>query len=365
MLLPFTSASNNVEIVLKTGLGNKGKMEPVIKTLWWEKGKLYIIDQSLLPDREKIVELKNVRDVWSAIHNLSIRGAPAIGCVAAYGIALSAVKARVKRPSDFIRIIEKDIEYLATSRPTAYNLFFALERMARVLKISGNASVEQLRELIIKEANAIYGEDLECCYRIGVNGASLIKNGMNVLTHCNAGGLATSGLGTALSVFFVAKDQGKRFHVFADETRPILQGARLTAWELKKTGIPYTLICDSMAGYLMKQGKINLIITGADRIAKNGDTANKIGTYSLAVLANYHKIDFYIAAPFSTFDPKIKTGSEIPVEERDADEVRTVRGVRISPKDAPVYNPAFDVTPARLIRGFITERGIIYKHKKF
>lgn len=334
-------------------------MKPVIKTLWWERGRLWIIDQRVLPDREKTVELKNVKEVWSAIRNLSIRGAPAIGCAAAYGIALSAVNAKIKNSAEFKRNVERDIKYLATSRPTAYNLFFALDRMAEALKASGKSSAEELKKKLVAEADAIYREDLECCYKIGINGAPLINNGMNVLTHCNAGALATSGFGTALSVFFAAKNEGKKFHVFVDETRPVLQGARLTAWELKKTGIPYTLICDNMAGYLMKQGRIDLVITGADRIAKNGDTANKIGTYSLAVLAKHHRVDFYIAAPYSTFDPKIKTGRGIPVEERDADEVRKIRGVRLSPADAPVYNPAFDVTPAGLIRGFITERGII------
>ena len=334
-------------------------MKAVIRTLGWERGRLWVIDQRLLPDKEKTVELKNVREVWSAIRNLSIRGAPAIGCVAAYGIALSAVKAKTKEPALFRKTVERDIKYLATSRPTAYNLFFALGRMEKVLKESGKASIEELRRKLIAEAEGIYREDLECCYKIGVNGASLIKNGMNVLTHCNAGGLATSGFGTALSVFFAAKKKGKKFHVFVDETRPVLQGARLTAWELKKAGIRYTLICDNMAGYLMKQGRIDLVITGADRIAANGDTANKIGTYSLAVLAKYHRIDFYVAAPYSTFDPRIKTGKEIPVEERDADEVREIRGVRLSPEDAPVYNPAFDVTPAGLIKGFVTENGII------
>lgn len=334
-------------------------MRPVIKTLWWDRGNLWIIDQRLLPEREKNLALRNVQEVWSAIHNMAIRGAPAIGCVAAYGIALSAMNAKTKNPAEFRKNIEDDIKYLATSRPTAYNLFFVLDRMKKVLEESADIPVENLRKRIIAEADAIYREDLECCYKIGLNGASLIKNGMNILTHCNAGGLATSGLGTALSAFFVAKKERKRFHVFVDETRPVLQGARLTAWELKRTGIPYTLICDNMAGYLMRQGKIDLVITGADRIAVNGDTANKIGTYSLAVLAEYHKIDFYIAAPCSTFDPKIKTGREIPIEERDAGEVRTIKGIGISPADAPVYNPAFDITPAGLIRGFITENGII------
>lgn len=336
-------------------------VKPIIKTLWWENGRLYIIDQRKLPEEEKILELKNIKEVWNSIRNLSIRGAPAIGCVAAYGIALSALKARTKDIEKFIKIIKGDIEYLRTSRPTAYNLFFALSRMEDVLKEMAGRTVEELKDRLLEEAERIYREDLECCYKIGKNGARLIKEGMSILTHCNAGGLATGGYGTALAVFFTAKKQGKKFHIFVDETRPVLQGARLTAWELKKAGIPYTLICDNMAGYLMKQGRIDMVITGADRIARNGDTANKIGTYSIAVLAKYHRIDFYIAAPFSTFDFSIKDGRSIPVEERDGDEVRKIKGRLISPPDAPVYNPAFDITPANLIKGFITENGIIKK----
>ena len=336
------------------------KMRPVIKTVWWEKNKLYIIDQRALPGREKIIELKSVRDVWSAIRNLSIRGAPAIGCVAAYGIALSALNTGTSDRGNFIKRISRDIKHLGTARPTAYNLFFALERMEKVLKDTDNISIGKLKKRLVEEADAIYQEDLRCSYKIGVNGAALIRNGMNILTHCNAGALATSGLGTALSIFFVAKNRGRKFRVFVDETRPVLQGARLTAWELRKAGIPYTLICDNMTGYLMQQGRIDMVVTGADRIAANGDTANKIGTYSLAVLAHHHKIDFYVAAPFSTFDLSIRNGKRIVVEERDADEVRRIRGVWISPKDSPVYNPAFDVTPARLVKGFITENGIMY-----
>ena len=334
-------------------------IKPIIKTLWWENGRLYIIDQRVLPLEEKILELKNIRDVWESIRNLSIRGAPAIGCVAAYGIALSALKTRTKMKDEFVKVIKGDIEYLKTARPTAYNLFFALSRMESILKEMGCRTVKELKDRLLEEAERIYREDLECCYKIGVNGSQLIKDGMNILTHCNAGGLATSGYGTALSVFFVAKKRKKKFHIFVDETRPILQGARLTAWELKKAGIPYTLICDNMAGYLMSQGRIDMVITGADRIAKNGDTANKIGTYSLAVLARYHKIDFYIAAPFSTFDFSIKNGRSIPVEQRDGDEVRKIKGMLIAPSDSPIYNPAFDITPAHLIKGFITENGII------
>ena len=336
-------------------------VKPVIKTLWWKSGRLYIIDQRELPEEEKIRELKSIRDVWESIRNLSIRGAPAIGCVAAYGIALSALKAETKDREEFIKIVKGDIEYLKTSRPTAYNLFFALSRMETVLKEMAGRTVKELKDALLEEAERIYREDLECCYKIGKNGAHLVKEGMNILTHCNAGGLATSGYGTALAVFFTAKKQGKKFHIFVDETRPVLQGARLTAWELKKAGIPYTLICDNMAGYLMSQGRIDMVVTGADRIARNGDTANKIGTYSIAVLAKYHRIDFYIAAPFSTFDFSIKDGRSIPVEERDAEEVRKINGRLIAPFDAAVYNLAFDITPAYLIKGFITENGIIKK----
>lgn len=337
----------------------KEMIKPIIKTLWWEKERLYIIDQRQLPDTEKIIELKNTRDVWKAIRNLSIRGAPAIGCVAAYGAALSSLKIKTKDKKRFTETVNKDIGYLQTARPTAYNLFYTLARMKKILEDSGGVSVAELKQRLVKEAQAIYDEDIECSYKIGKNGAALVRDGMNILTHCNAGALATSGYGTALAVFFAAKAERKRFHVFVDETRPVLQGARLTAWELKKTKIPYTLICDNMAGYLMKQGKIDMVITGADRIAKNGDTANKIGTYSLAVLAKHHKVDFYIAAPYSTFDFSIKDGSFIPIEERDGDEVRKMQGKLIAPSDAPVYNPSFDITPARFIKGFITENGII------
>ncbi|MCM8820779.1 MAG: S-methyl-5-thioribose-1-phosphate isomerase [Candidatus Omnitrophica bacterium] len=334
-------------------------IKPIIKTLWWENRRLYIIDQRALPEKEIILELKNIKDVRESIRDLSIRGAPAIGCVAAYGISLSALRIDTKNSKEFIKSIKGNIKYLKTARPTAYNLFFALSRMERILTKFSDASVPELKERLLQEAEKIYREDLNCCYKIGVNGARLIKNNMNILTHCNAGGLATSGYGTALAVFFTAKKQRKKFNVFVDETRPVLQGARLTTWELKKAGIPYILICDNMAGYLMKQGRIDMVITGADRIARNGDTANKIGTYSLAVLAKYHRVDFYIAAPYSTFDPSIKDGKEIPIEERDAEEVRKIKGRLIAPYDAPVYNPAFDITPGHLIKGFITEDGII------
>jgi len=334
-------------------------MEPLIKTLWREKGRLYIIDQQKLPAEEKVVELKSVKDVWAAVKTLKIRGAPAIGCIAAYGVVLAAEASMASGSKEPAKEARRAIKYLKTSRPTAYNLFFALDRMEKVLVEAGSPTAAGIVSRLAEEADAIYMEDLECCRRIGDNGVSLIKKNMGILTHCNAGGLATSGFGTALAPLFAARKKGIKFHVFVDETRPVFQGARLTAWELKKAEIPYTLICDSMAGFLMQQGKIDMVITGADRIALNGDTANKIGTYSLAVLAHYHGVDFYVAAPFSTFDPVIRTGGEIPVEERLPGEVRKIGKEVVAPEDARVYNPAFDITPAKLIKAFITEKGII------
>lgn len=334
-------------------------MEALIKTLRWKNKSLYILDQQKLPLEEDFIELENAQDVWDAIKTLKIRGAPAIGCAAAYGVALAAVNPDIKDSKELKKEIGQAIKRLKTSRPTAYNLFFALERMERILKAGKHLTFRELKDRIVREANDIYMEDLDGCRRIGLNGAGLIKNGMNILTHCNAGGLATSGIGTALAPLFEAKKRGIRFHVFVDETRPVLQGARLTAWELKKTKIRYTLICDSAAGSLMQKGKIDMVITGADRIALNGDTANKIGTYSLAVLARCHNVDFYVAAPLSTFDPAITTGKEIPVEERPPGEVRRMGNTDIAPPDTPVYNPAFDITPSRLIKGFITEKGIL------
>ena len=333
-------------------------MKPPIKTIFWKNSSIYIIDQRLLPDKEKIIRIVDVKGVCEAIKKMKIRGAPAIGVIAAYGVVLCAMKSKQKNYRDFVKDVKKGIELLKETRPTAYNLFYALGRMERIVERK-DLKVEKLKNLLMEEAEKIYKEDLLCCYKIGENGERLVRDGMNILTHCNAGGLATTGFGTALSVFFISKRKGKKFHIFVDETRPILQGARLTCWELKKTKIPYTLICDNMAGYLMQQGRIDMVIVGADRIASNGDTANKIGTYSLAVLAKYHGIDFYVAAPSSTFDLSIKEGKDIPIEERAPDEVRSFRGKVVSPPDCRVYNPAFDITPAELVKGFITEKGII------
>jgi methylthioribose-1-phosphate isomerase len=250
-------------------------------------------------------------------------------------------------------------DYLASSRPTAVNLFWALNRVCRAT--SSAKTLQQLREVILREANAIYQEDVDMCRQIGKHGEQFIKDGAGILTHCNAGALATAGQGTALSPMFEAHKKGKKFKVYADETRPLLQGARLTAWELKQAGIDITVICDNMAGWLMKQGKINTVITGADRIAANGDAANKIGTYSLSILAREHNVPFYIAAPSSTFDLSIKSGAEIPIEQRSTEEVTTFAGTQTAPTGVDVYNPAFDVTEARDIAAIITEKGIIEK----
>ncbi|MCK5861394.1 MAG: S-methyl-5-thioribose-1-phosphate isomerase, partial [Candidatus Hydrogenedentes bacterium] len=323
-------------------------------TLSWKEHKLIIIDQTLLPDTVKYIELTTVPAVWEAIKVLRIRGAPAIGICAAYGVVVAALC------DSSPEAIRKAIEYLATSRPTAVNLFYALERMKRVLENSdAAASADQLLLLLEAEANQIFEEDVVMCRTLGEHGATLLNEGSGVLTHCNAGGLATSGYGTALAPMYVAHEQGLSFKVYADETRPLLQGARLTAWELSQAGIDVTLICDNMAAQIMREQRIDLVIVGADRIAANGDTANKIGTYGVAMLARAHNIPFYVAAPSSTFDMATPTGESIPIEQRDPDEVTHVQQCNIAPKNINVYNPAFDVTPADLIAGFITDRGFL------
>jgi len=316
-----------------------------------------MIDQRKLPLEEVYVECRNVEDVARAIETMVIRGAPAIGIAAAYGVALGVMNADPTREIDgqFKSIIRR----LARTRPTARNLFWALERMKRVYGESKLLPCGALGLKLIREAQAIDAEDLETNMRIGSFGKDLIADGDSVLTHCNAGGLATSGYGTAIGVIRAAFEEGKKVHVFVDETRPFLQGARLTSWELKKLGIPMTLITDNMAGWLMKRGEISLVITGADRIARNGDAANKIGTYSLAVLARHHGLPFYVAAPLSTFDFSLRSGEEIPIEERPGDEVRRVGGCAITLPDISVRNPAFDVVPAKLISAVVSERGIV------
>lgn len=324
-------------------------------------GTLSLIDQTLLPQVYSEIECRTVEQVWEAIKVLRVRGAPAIGVSAAYGVILGAQTHRHSALTAFHERVIEVAEYLATSRPTAVNLFWALDRMKaaseKLMRTSSTAA--ELHDRLLEEAVRIDNEDRSMCEAIGYHGADLLKSGMTVLTHCNAGGLATAGDGTALSVMFAAAKQGKSIHVFADETRPLLQGARLTAWELQKRNIPVTLICDNMAAQVMKEGRIQMVITGADRIAANGDAANKIGTYGLAVLARHHGIPFCIAAPSSTFDLSIPDGSRIPIEQRAAAEITHGFGRQTAPDGVAVYNPAFDVTPAELIHAIITESGVI------
>jgi methylthioribose-1-phosphate isomerase len=327
-------------------------MTSLPRTLEWTgnvDGYLRLLDQTLLPTQLAYRDCRNVEDVWEAIRNLRVRGAPAIGVAAAFGVVLG-LQSDKSLPG-----LREITNYLRTSRPTAVNLFWALERMEGRATVNPNEWPQSL----LDEAFAIQNEDAAMCRAIGLHGAALIQQGQGILTHCNAGALATSEYGTALAVLYTAAEQGKQFHVFADETRPLLQGARLTAWELQQAGIDVTLICDSMAAQVMREGRVQLVIVGADRIAANGDTANKIGTYGVAVLAKAHGIPFYVAAPSSTFDLTLQTGDQIPIEERDPREITDSFGKRTAPEGVRVYNPAFDVTPAELITGIVTENGLI------
>jgi methylthioribose-1-phosphate isomerase len=318
-----------------------------------------MLDQTRLPHEVVEHECRTVDDVWEAIRVLRVRGAPAIGIAAAYGVVLGVRGAASADATSVRQHALKTAEYLATSRPTAVNLFWALDRMRRVAEGYGGQSGRQLADRLLAEARAIHEEDRATCRAIGRHGAELFRPGDGVLTHCNAGGLATSEYGTALACIFAACEQGKRLQVYVDETRPLLQGARLTAWELTQAGIDTTLICDSMAAQVMREGRVQAVITGADRIAANGDVANKIGTYGLALLAAAHDIPFYVAAPTSTFDLSLPTGEDIPIEQRASEEITHGFGRPTAPAGIGVYNPAFDVTPARLVRGIVTESGII------
>ncbi|MFQ5952862.1 MAG: S-methyl-5-thioribose-1-phosphate isomerase [Candidatus Omnitrophota bacterium] len=330
-----------------------------VEPIRWKNNKVELIDQRLLPAKTKYVACNTAGDMFTAIREMKIRGAPAIGIAGAYGAYLGIRKSSARNFVSFKRDLDKTVRYLAGARPTARNLFWALERIAQVVDENKGSKVADLKRIVLDEAHAILEEDTRICRSIGDHGAKLIPKNSAVLTHCNAGGLATGGYGTALGVIFSARKKIRR--VYADETRPRLQGARLTAWELIKEKIPTTLISDNMAAALMAKKEFNLIVVGADRIAANGDTANKVGTYNLAVLANYHKVPFYVAAPASTFDFSISDGSKIPIEERSPLEVTKIGGEYITPKNIDVRNPAFDVTPAKLITAIITERGIIKK----
>ena len=333
-----------------------------IRTLYWQDNGVVMIDQKALPLIERTVTCRRYEDVIAAINDMTIRGAPAIGVAAAMGIALGVLQISSLSPTDFRAEFERICGRFAQTRPTARNLFWAIERMkGRLADLTAgqDTPIEVIREALVAEAVKIGEEDIAINRRMGMNGRSLIRDGDRILTHCNAGALATAGYGTAIGVIRAAHGEGKRVHVFVDETRPVLQGARLTAWELMREGIPATLTADNMAGFLMQQGKVDLVITGADRIAANGDTANKIGTYSLAVLAREHNVPFYIAAPRSTIDLSIPSGDEIPIEERSGDEITIIGGSRIAPEGMPVLNPAFDVTPHRYIAAIITEAGLV------
>jgi len=330
------------------------------KTIEWVGGLdgwVEMIDQTLLPGEFRKIVIRDVETLWEAIKSLRVRGAPAIGVAAAMGVVLGTRGSQT--PEQFFDNLASCCAYLASSRPTAVNLFWALGRMRSRAESLKGQSVSDLRSAMLVEAQAIRDEDAATCRAIGEAGADLIRDGASVLTHCNAGGLAASEYGTALAPMYCAHERGRQFRVYADETRPLLQGSRLTAWELLQVGIDVTVICDNMAGQLMQEGKVDIVVTGADRIAANGDTANKIGTYGLAVLAHAHHVPFYVAAPLSTFDLSLPDGSGIPIEERSADEVRKGFGRVTVPDGVACYCPAFDVTPAALIKGIVTERGKI------
>lgn len=341
---------------------SKESFEP-LQSVKWEDDKLVMLDQRLLPDEIVYLKLSNVEEVWDGIKQLKVRGAPAIGIAAAFGVYLSIRKFKPKNENmnEFIQELEKQANYLATSRPTAVNLFWALERMKKFARENAsNNSISQLKEKLLQEAKLIQKEDEEVCRKIGENALTLLHDNIGLLTHCNAGGLATAKYGTALAPMYLAKEKGWNFRVFADETRPVLQGARLTAFELHQAGIDVTLICDNMAAMVMSKGWVQAVIVGTDRVAANGDVANKIGTYGLAILAKEHGIPFYVACPISTIDMNTSSGKEIPIEERDEKEVSEGFGKRTAPKGVKIFNPAFDVTPNQYVSAIITEKGILY-----
>lgn len=330
-----------------------------IQSLEWRGDHLRILDQTFLPSRTVFSDLRDVGRVWDAIKKLRVRGAPAIGIAASYGFYMGLKDVADENFSSFWIEVQRIAEYLGSSRPTAVNLFWALDRIKNSIYAIKDKPIPEIKEHVLKIAKTIHDEDRRVCKQIGLNGQTLIGKKAKILTHCNTGSLATSEFGTALSMIYHAHIGGKNIHVWVDETRPLLQGARLTAWELTQAEIPMALITDSMAGFLMKQGKVDLIVVGTDRVAANGDMANKIGTYSLAVLAKAHNIPFYVAAPLSSMDMSISSGDEIPIEERDGKEIYEIGGSKIAPDRIPTYNPAFDVTPAELITAYITEKGII------
>ncbi len=330
-----------------------------MRSIKFKNKQLFYLDQTQLPLNEVWRQCRGKASGYKAMKELQVRGAPLIGVFAAYCLYLE-LKSKALGKRKFLREFKKTLTYLKSCRPTAVNLAWALERLERAVSKNKNKSVSQIKGIILKEAKLIHQEDILLCERLADHGVKLVKKGDRILTHCNAGFLATSGDGTALAVIYKAYKLYKNIKVYADETRPLLQGSRLSAWELTKRGVPTTVICDNMAAALMAQGKIDKIFLGADRIVANGDAANKIGTYGLAVLARYHKVPFYVVAPFSSFDLKLKNGKSIPIEERNKDEIRKpLNKVYIAPPKMDVYNPAFDVTPSKLITAIVSDRGII------
>lgn len=322
-------------------------------------GKLRIIDQRALPGHLEYLAIDTLEEACDAIKTLAVRGAPAIGCAAALALAAITEKSPTVNQEALLKEIMEDARILMESRPTAVNLAWAINRCTARIVTGSSGGTEQIRESLLREALSILEEDIELCARIGEHGKALLHDGMGILTHCNAGALAAGGDGTALAPIYAAHTDGIKLKVFSDETRPLLQGARLTAWELKQGGVDVTTICDNMAAQLMREGRIHAVIVGADRIAANGDTANKIGTYSVAIAARYHRIPFYVATPYSTFDMSLPSGDRIPIEQRAPGEVTSFTGVKTAPDGVSVYNPAFDVTPNSLIQAFITDRGVI------
>jgi len=338
-----------------------------IRTIEWNPdtpasltpGTVVMVDQTRLPGELVYLRIRDIHEIWHAIKTLQVRGAPAIGIAAAMGVATAVQGLQTPSTGVIVEAALRAADYLATSRPTAVNLFWALDRMRSVIHASGSLSSDEFKNRLVSEAMAIRDEDAAMCRAIGKHGAALLKDGDTVLTHCNAGGLATAEYGTALAPIYVATEQGKTIRVYADETRPLLQGSRLTAWELMQAGVDVTVICDNMAAHVMKTRTVNAVMVGADRIAANGDTANKIGTYGLAVLARAHRIPFYVLAPSSTFDLSLPSGERIPIEERAAEEITQGFGKRTAPDGVKTYSPAFDVTPGELITAIVCEKGII------
>ena len=329
-------------------------------TIEWDNGRIKLIDQTLLPNEFKHIYCEDLPSIWEAIKSLRVRGAPAIGIAGALGAVLGIWDSSADTYEVFSSELKEATDYLATSRPTAVNLFWALDRITRTAEENSKLTISEIKNILLAEAHSIIEEDKAMCRAIGKHGMALLNENDTILTHCNAGGLATSDYGTALAVMFSAHKAGKKISVFADETRPLLQGARLTTWELMQAGIDVTLICDNMAAQVMKEGKIQNVIVGADRIAANGDTANKIGTYNVAILADAHDIPFYVAAPTSTLDFNLKTGAEIPIEQRSSEEITEGFGKVTAPEGVKVYSPAFDVTPASLVTAIITEKGVAH-----